>query len=176
LLGRKVYYYEAYRGEEKQRIDKMQNKKIVLLLARCHPSESVSNLVLKGFVEEYFREDNLLHGKFLRDHFLFLIIPILNPDGVIAGNSRCSLSGQDLDRVWQQPCRYNHPEVYYAKKLLKGMAVNNEFVFACQFKGNWIKREAFIQGINIPENKRATREFSVLMSEKVDHFDLLQSK
>lgn len=34
----------------------------------------------------------------LRDKFVFKIIPMLNPDGVIVGNYRCSLAGGDLNR------------------------------------------------------------------------------
>jgi hypothetical protein len=37
-------------------------------------------------------------AKFLRDTFVFKIIPMLNPDGVIVGNYRCCLIGQDLNR------------------------------------------------------------------------------
>jgi murein tripeptide amidase MpaA len=36
----------------------------------------------------------------LRKHFVFKIVPMLNPDGVIFGNYRCSLLGCDLNRQW----------------------------------------------------------------------------
>jgi len=39
----------------------------------------------------------------LRERFIFKIIPMLNPDGVIHGNSRCALAGCDLNRKWQKP-------------------------------------------------------------------------
>ena len=39
----------------------------------------------------------------LRNKFLFRIVPMLNPDGVISGNARCSLSGKDLNRQWLFP-------------------------------------------------------------------------
>lgn len=29
-----------------------------------------------------------------------MIIPMVNPDGVIHGNSRCNLAGLDLNRNW----------------------------------------------------------------------------
>lgn len=45
----------------------------------------------------------------LRDQFVFKIIPMLNPDGVINGNYRCSLIGKDLNRVWQAPDKTLHP-------------------------------------------------------------------
>lgn len=37
-------------------------------------------------------------AKYLRNNFVFKIIPMLNPDGVIIGNYRTSLSGMDLNR------------------------------------------------------------------------------
>ena len=36
----------------------------------------------------------------LRDKFVFKCIPMLNPDGVIVGNYRCSLAGLDLNRIY----------------------------------------------------------------------------
>jgi len=39
-------------------------------------------------------------ARILRDNFIFKIIPMMNPDGVILGNTRCSLVGQDLNRQW----------------------------------------------------------------------------
>ena len=36
----------------------------------------------------------LQDAKILRDNFVFKIVPMLNPDGVINGNYRCSLAGE----------------------------------------------------------------------------------
>ena len=33
----------------------------------------------------------------LRNRFVFKVVPMLNPDGVIIGNTRCSLAGVDLN-------------------------------------------------------------------------------
>ena len=44
---------------------------------------------------------------------------MLNPDGVINGNYRCSLSGQDLNRQWVDPSRSLHPTIFYTKMMLK---------------------------------------------------------
>ncbi len=43
---------------------------------------------------------------------------MLNPDGVINGNYRTSLSGQDLNRQWKNPDKIHHSEIYYLKKLI----------------------------------------------------------
>ena len=37
--------------------------------------------------------------------FVFKVVPMLNPDGVIYGNNRCSLSGVDLNRQWKRPSK-----------------------------------------------------------------------
>jgi cytosolic carboxypeptidase protein 2/3 len=54
-----------------------------------------------------------------RSKFVFKIVPMLNPDGVIFGNYRSSLLGVDLNRRWHKPSKYLHPEVYYTKQLIK---------------------------------------------------------
>jgi len=43
---------------------------------------------------------------------------MLNPDGVINGNYRCSFAGCDLNRRWRYPKQHLHPTIYYAKKLI----------------------------------------------------------
>jgi len=44
-------------------------------------------------------------AKLLRDNFVFKIFPMINPDGVIHGNYRCSLIGRDLNRRWKNPSK-----------------------------------------------------------------------
>ena len=39
----------------------------------------------------------------LRAKYIFKLIPMLNPDGVIHGNYRTNLAGFDLNRVWEDP-------------------------------------------------------------------------
>jgi hypothetical protein len=55
----------------------------------------------------------------LRDNFIFKVIPMLNPDGVIYGNYRSSMLGVDLNRRWKNPSKYLHPTIYYTKSLIK---------------------------------------------------------
>jgi len=44
---------------------------------------------------------------------------MLNPDGVILGNSRCGLAGWDLNRVWIDPNKIEHPTIFHTKQLSK---------------------------------------------------------
>jgi len=50
--------------------------------------------------------------------FRYLIVPMVNPDGVIYGNFRCDFSGVDLNRVWLDPSRFTQPSIYHIKKIL----------------------------------------------------------
>lgn len=39
-------------------------------------------------------------GDYLMDTYDFVIVPMVNPDGVIHGSSRCNMAGLDLNRQW----------------------------------------------------------------------------
>ena len=56
--------------------------------------------------------------------FRILIIPMMNPDGVINGNYRCSLAGCDLNRRWKYPSEILHPTVYHTKNLIVKLLFN----------------------------------------------------
>jgi len=54
----------------------------------------------------------------LRNLYVFKIVPMLNPDGVVIGNYRCSLAGQDLNRQWRDPIKHLFPEIYATKEVI----------------------------------------------------------
>ena len=66
-------------------------RKAVILTARVHPGESNASYMMKGCIDFLVSDDP--KAQYLRDTFVFKIIPMLNPDGVIVGNYRCSLVG-----------------------------------------------------------------------------------
>ena len=55
----------------------------------------------------------------LRDTFIFKIVPMLNPDGVIVGNYRCSLTGRDLNRNYKTVLKDSFPSVWYCKNMIR---------------------------------------------------------
>ncbi len=57
-------------------------------------------------VMDYLTE-NTKEAEYLRESCVFKIIPMMNVDGVIHGNNRCSLVGVDLNRRWKEPSRVN---------------------------------------------------------------------
>jgi murein tripeptide amidase MpaA len=57
--------------------------------------------MMKGAID--FLVSQAPEARALREKFVFKIVPMLNPDGVINGNYRCSLAGADLNRRWKTP-------------------------------------------------------------------------
>jgi murein tripeptide amidase MpaA len=111
LAGNKV---EMLTITSKNNLENMSKRKGVFITARVHPGESVGSWMMKGVID-YLTDENNEEAETLRQNFVFKIIPMLNPDGVINGNYRCSLAGCDLNRRWKAPSKVLHPCIYYTK-------------------------------------------------------------
>ena len=46
---------------------------------------------------------------------VFIIVPMINVDGVVIGNYRSSMAGNDLNRRYIEPDKMVHPEVFLVK-------------------------------------------------------------
>ena len=80
-----------------KQIDKEHiQKKGIFLTARVHPGETNSSYMMKGIID--FLVGSSFEARSLRRKCIFKIVPMLNPDGVVYGNTRCSLLGVDLNR------------------------------------------------------------------------------
>lgn len=100
-----------------EKIDSKNKIRVIFIISRVHPGDSPTSYVVQGLLE--FLIGNHPIAKLLREHFVFKILPMLNPDGVFLGNNRCNLVGQDLNRCWNIATEYSHPTLFEAKKLLK---------------------------------------------------------
>ena len=68
--------------------------------------------MMQGAIE-FLTDVNNSMANVLRDHFVFKLVPMLSPDGVIIGNYRCRLAGCDLNRRWKNPMKSLHPTIHY---------------------------------------------------------------
>lgn len=103
LAGNNVDLLTITEDHPFQEIDKCY----IVITARIHPGETVSSFVCNGILE--FLLSNNEKAKKLRHNFIFKIIPMMNPDGVIHGNYRSNISGFDLNRKWENPSKHYHP-------------------------------------------------------------------
>ncbi len=67
-------------------LNELNQRKGILISARVHPGETVSSWICKGLID-FLTSDNE-NAIALRRAFVFKVIPMLNPDGVINGNYR----------------------------------------------------------------------------------------
>lgn len=73
-------------------------KKTILINGRVHPGETHASWVLHGILHFLLSKQDV--AKQLRKRAIFKIIPMLNVDGVIAGNYRTSFAGLDINRMF----------------------------------------------------------------------------
>ncbi|CAI2365726.1 unnamed protein product [Moneuplotes crassus] len=151
-------------------------KKGIVISSRVHPGEAQSSWVMQGLIEFLVSNDPVAVQ--LRKHYIFKILPMLNPDGVIYGNYRCSLLGFDLNRRWLDPRKHLDPTIYYLKKMMKVFQEETQIELFCDLHGHSRKKNAFMYGCTYDnkEGKGFTKNFKLrsfpsLLSNKNDFFN-----
>ncbi len=94
-----------------------QHKKIVWVIARQHPGETMAEWCAEGLVTRLLDPDDAL-AKVLREQAIFYIIPNMNPDGAFLGNLRTNACGANLNREWMAPSLESSPEVYWVRQKI----------------------------------------------------------
>lgn len=147
-------------------LDAHKAKKGVVLTARVHPGESNSSWMMKGLI------DFLLGGSdkaaSLREKFIFKVVPMLNPDGVIVGNYRCSLTGRDLNRNYLSLLKDSFPSIWHTRSMIQRLQEERPVALFCDLHGHSKKQNAFIYGcenLTDPRTRFHERVFPVMLSK-----------
>ena len=74
--------YVVIKGKEEL---KGRKKRAVIFTARVHPGETAASWMMKGVID--FLVSECPNANLLRENFVFIIIPMLNPDGVKIGRA-----------------------------------------------------------------------------------------
>ena len=148
-----------------------ENKKVAILTSRVHPGETVGSWMMKGILE--FLTSGSSIADLLLEKYIFKIVPCLNPDGVIQGNYRCSLSGSDLNRKYVNPSSILHPAIYYTKLMVRNLS--NPIAFYCDLHGHSKKKDVFVYG-NTGEDLFEYKIFPYILSKINSFFSFKSSK
>jgi len=144
-------------------------RKGVMLTSRVHPGETGASWMMEGMTK-YLVSDTPRASE-LRNNFVFKVVPMLNPDGVINGNYRCSLAGVDLNRQWKSPHSLKHRPIYCAKEVIRELCAEREVLVYCDLHGHSSKNNVFIYGCESHGSKRyMERVFPMLLAQICDIF------
>jgi hypothetical protein len=96
--------------------------------------------------------------------------PEINPDCLLMGNSKLSLSGCDLSLV-EQCSKTIHPELYFFYKALEEIQRKSPIGLLFDLKDCWTSRSHSVVCKDILDKPKQVRELPALMSEFCSFFD-----
>lgn len=126
-------------------------KKVVLISGRVHPGEITASHALHGLVTYLLSNDPGANR--LRSHFIFIIVPMLNPDGVSRGHSRMDQYGVNLNRSYNDPDPIQEPTIFHLKKLFEGLlsTYRERFCMYIDFHSHASQSTSFMFGNCLPK-------------------------
>ena len=88
-------------------------KPIILILARQTPNCTIGSFLVEGLVRSLLNTINKDQVVQLLTLCEVHIVPMINPDGVVVGNTQLSMAGVDLAAHWSPDklCDYSMPEL-----------------------------------------------------------------
>jgi hypothetical protein len=124
-----------------QRLSRETKKPLIVMAARHHPGEPPASYAMEGFLTSLFSGSP--DAERLLSRFSFLIIPMVNVDGVICGYYRPSLTGYDMNRSWVSPSRKRNPVEHTVVTVLDKLVKNRPLVFLLDYHGHSTQCNAF---------------------------------
>ena len=103
--------------------------------------------MMKGVID-FLTDPDSADAHLLRSVFVFKIVPMLNPDGVITGNYRCSLSGCDLNRQYNKfsSMKEYFPVIFHLRQMMRKLCQEREVTVYCDLHGHSRKQNIFMYG------------------------------
>lgn len=118
----------------------------IAIIARQHPGEVVGSWAMQGLLKFLLGPSQIAER--LREENVFHIVPMVNVDGVVHGNSRCTLAGVDPNRMWHDPNPIIHPVIYALKGYLRNVSqnCNKHIELFLDFHGHSARTGCFFYG------------------------------
>lgn len=122
-----------------------KSKKYVFISSRVHPGEVGASYILLGFLR-FILDSSDPRAALARDHFVFCIVPMLNPDGVARGHYRADTRGQNLNRYYTEPSITDQPTIYAAKKIIMQLHEQDKLFIYIDLHAHASKKGCFCFG------------------------------
>lgn len=104
------------RSIEAVRLGQPTAPQLIILLGRQHPPEVTGAIAMEAFVDTIVQM--LMDDPSMAQRYQFLVVPMLNPDGVALGHWRANLGGIDLNRDWGD---FTQPETRAVRDWLSAL-------------------------------------------------------
>lgn len=160
-----------FNGRKESKTLFFEKRQYIVISARVHPSEVASSFVLQGFIHHLLKK-NKENRKFLRNTVL-LILPMLNPDGVINGYTRLDINGYNLNAHYIHADFQSTPSISALINLIKQIDTKGQLFAYFDLHAHITKRGIFFFGN--PLNTRTyseTLEIPYLFNEYQKDFNL----
>ncbi|RNF24670.1 putative zinc carboxypeptidase [Trypanosoma conorhini] len=150
----------------------IEERPVCIVTSRVHPGESNASWMLRGLLTFLLSDEE--EAQALRSGFVWKIIPMLNPDGVVLGNHRSSLGGADLNRDYAAPNPCINPVIYSLKQLTQHMIAREQRHVAlfADLHGHSRAKNFLIYGCTrrpeAPESKPAVKALVAPLSPPVE--------
>jgi hypothetical protein len=158
--------------------EEIKERKCIFITGRIHSGETVSSYVVQGLIDFLINLNNPI-SKYLRDNFIFKIIPMLNIDGVIYGNYRLNIIGKDMNRLWipslvLSPNECDSSSLYINNiiNMIKKTLNCRNIYFYCDFHGHSGKQNFFLYGCQKDGMENFPKKFMEIYSKKNNIFSL----
>ncbi|CAD2217849.1 zinc carboxypeptidase [Angomonas deanei] len=158
-------------------VEEIRQRPVVLLDARVHPGESNSSWVMKGLLDFLLCPNEKFKASVesLLSSVVIKAIPMINVDGVIMGNHRCSFYGVDLNRDYLHPDPIRNPVIYSMKQLLRQVieVEQRPVVLYADFHGHSRAKNFLVYGctpetiVGAPKEKTPTEAVAPIANEKI---------
>lgn len=145
-------------------------REAIFIAARVHPGETNCQFVMEGLLDFLLSNDK--RAKFLRSNFVFKIIPMLNIDGVVVGNTRCNIIGLDLNRQYRNP-EGECPEIRALCNEINHTLQSRRVCMFFDIHGHSQNKNCFIFGCNNNSNQSKImleRIFPLILHKNIDSF------
>ncbi|CEF70735.1 Cytosolic carboxypeptidase 6 [Strongyloides ratti] len=176
VIGKSIYQNNLDLVTITNNVNNIQKKqKIVIVTARVHPGETPSSHAMHGLIN--YLCSNEMEAVELRNEYVFKIIPMLNPDGVVLGNYRSDCLGHDLNRQYVEPNYWSTSTIYCVKNLVRQYSndPNVELQFCIDIHAHSQKTNSFCIGNIVskdPKNCDNQLIFPYMLAEGSSEYSL----
>ena len=139
-------------------------KPVLFFCARTVSGDAPSSFVVEGLITWLASSD--IVARSLRQRFVIMIVPLLNPDGCAMGNARTDAVGCDMSLAWLCPNRASEPSIYFCKRFLRRLSNQGRLAACIEIGAHSRQIGSFFYGIRLSIENMHSSSLVLLASRR----------